>query len=361
MDARWFTLTRLPWILLLLVALATFMIAGSANAGPPEKAGPPDHAPSKTAPSHAAIPSHANAAPSTRDTVSAAEQAPPEPSTGESYHEDQEPPERSHAAATALQDQNVSAPDATDEQTPRPTSQVHDKEDGGSPDAPSAPLAPWTPEDPTEQAAPAAIEPAAEKTPTPPLGLDASWIAPATLLVSIGAIATVAIRTRPASKGSRQPRQPIPSSASGSDDASHQEQPSSARVEPGIEGVLLLAQDALDEGKTEDAIRWFETAIAIKSDLQAAHFCLGLCLDEADRLDEARDALGNAHKLAPRDPLTRYAYASALARHGDTENALQHAAYLAEHHPALADTMLEDHEFASLHDHPRLLAVLGEL
>lgn len=181
-----------------------------------------------------------------------------------------------------------------------------------------------------------------------------AWLSPLLLGAGLGAIAMVTLR---------QPRTQDPESPPERTSPAEAKEPSSQAptVTPGIDGILLLGQNALDEGDIEDAIGWFETALAIKGDLQAAHFCLGLCLDDQGRLDEAADALDNAHGLTPEDPLTRYAYASVLARQGDTQQALKHAAYLADQHPALADTMLEDDEFAPLHDHPRLLALLGRL
>lgn len=131
--------------------------------------------------------------------------------------------------------------------------------------------------------------------------------------------------------------------------------------DPGLDGLLCLGRRALDRGDLETAIGWFETAIAVDARLQAAHFCVGLCLDEMGRLEEAVDVLRQAHELAPEDPMTRYALASALARLGEGAEAIDLLGPLVRRSEMFADAMREDAEFDALRDHPRFLALTGEL
>lgn len=179
---------------------------------------------------------------------------------------------------------------------------------------------------------------------------DAGWIFPGLFMLGLGALAAVTLRTP------QPPKPAIANKEEPEDEAAPMFQP-----QPGLEGLLMLGKNALDHGDNDAAIGWFETAIALKPNLQAAHFCLGLCLDDAGHLDQAQDALDNAHELEPNDPLARYALASIHARQGATRQALHHVHHVAQALPALAATMLEDDEFTALHDHPRFLALLGEL
>jgi Flp pilus assembly protein TadD len=125
--------------------------------------------------------------------------------------------------------------------------------------------------------------------------------------------------------------------------------------------VLLLGQESLEEERFEDAVGWFEVATAISPDTQTAHACIGMCLDELGRLEEAADALDNALDLQPMDPVALYAQACVQAQLGDTEAALRHAATLVDAYPSFRDRLLEDEAFAHLQDHPRLLALVGAL
>lgn len=131
--------------------------------------------------------------------------------------------------------------------------------------------------------------------------------------------------------------------------------------EPGTDGLLCLGREALDRGDLEAAIGWFETAIAVDSELEAAHFCMGLCLDELGRVEAAADVLGHAHELAPSDPMTRYALASALARTGRPAEAIALLGPLVRRSETFAELLREDAEFDALRDDPRFLALTGEL
>lgn len=138
--------------------------------------------------------------------------------------------------------------------------------------------------------------------------------------------------------------------------------PAPAKIpEPGTDGLLRLGRVALDRGDLEAAIGWFETATAVDSDLEAAHFCIGLCLDELGRVEAAADVLGHAHELAPGDPMTRYALASALARTGREAEAIGLLGPLVRRSEAFTELLREDAEFDALRDDPRFLALTGEL
>lgn len=193
--------------------------------------------------------------------------------------------------------------------------------------------------------------------------LAASWLVPGIAIGALGAIFTLKLRGRDATEPDDEASGPSDTPEPSEKDAAPE--PSSAAVPDapvaGIDGVLLLGQDALDRGDLDQAVGWFETAIAIKPDLQAAHFCMGLCLDELGRLEEAEEALSNACDLQPGDPLAAYQHASVLARLGRTDAALGHVARLTQRLPDVAERLADDEDFACLMDHPRFLALIGGL
>ncbi len=193
--------------------------------------------------------------------------------------------------------------------------------------------------------------------------LAASWLVPGIAIGALGAIFTLKLRGRDATEPDDEPDRTGAGSDPSTADAAPE--PSSPTVPQapvaGIDGLLLLGQDALDRGDLDQAVGWFETAIAIKPDLQAAHFCMGLCLDELDRLEEAEEALSNACDLQPGDPLAAYQHAGVLARLGRSEAALEHVARLTQRLPDVAERLADDGDFACLMDHPRFLALIGEL
>lgn len=124
---------------------------------------------------------------------------------------------------------------------------------------------------------------------------------------------------------------------------------------------MLLGQEAIDRGDLEAAVGWFETAVAIKPDLSPAHFCMGVCLDELDRLVQAAQAHRHARELEPRDPITRYQLASVLARRDRPSEAIDEVRTLVKENPGIADQLREDPDFDRLGDHPRFLALVGDL
>lgn len=362
-------MNRTPFLLVLLV-LALLGLGHAAAQGPPDQAGPPDHANNEAPP----------------DSPDQATSNPPA-ATGDDNEDLGEDP-APHEDTTEEDDAAPAPEEDTTEEDPAPSneigastpSSVEDEkadEDEAPLEAPDAdeepradpPLRDPLPEGPTPIQDTVQQRPDATMLPTGPLEAtftppkEASrtqstnapssandgfgWFIPSLFMFGLGALATVALR-------SPQPTKPKEEDVAKEGETLFQPQ-------PGLEGLLMLGKNAVDHGDTDAAIGWFETAIALKPDLQAAHFCMGLCLDDAGHLDQAQDALANAHTLNPNDPLTRYAHASVLARQGATQQALHHVHRIAQDLPALTETMLEDDEFAPLHDHPRFLALLGEL
>lgn len=129
----------------------------------------------------------------------------------------------------------------------------------------------------------------------------------------------------------------------------------------GISGVLALGRNAADRGDYEEAIRWFETAIAVKPQLAVAHTCLGLCLTGLERDDEALESFRAAVDLDPEDALPRYQLARALARLRRMEEVLDVLGPVLEDVPDLRDAARLDPSFRDLRDHPRFLAILRDL
>lgn len=229
--------------------------------------------------------------------------------------------------------------------------------------APLAPLHPRTA--PTSEPSPSTA--AGLASPTPP-STSTVWLLPGALLGAVGALAVLHRRQAPLGPdlGPLPPRAPEADPEPGRDPEPEEQPPSDPASatelpEGGPDGLLELGSEALDRGEVETAASWFETAIALQPGLQAAHFCLGLCLDELGRLEEAEDALGNACRLSPEDALAHGMHASVLARLGRTRGAVAKLEQVADTMPELLDAIRDDEAFAPLHDHPRFLALLGEL
>lgn len=145
-------------------------------------------------------------------------------------------------------------------------------------------------------------------------------------------------------------------SGASQDDEEHQAIP-----EPGVSGMLSLAQRALDRGQVEVAAGWFQTATELDPRQQAAHFCLGLCFEKMGRLQAAEAALAEALRLAPEDLMAAYAHAGVLARQGRTRKAVTELERVVTKAPAIAEMLSGDDAWDGLSDHPRLLALTGEL
>lgn len=134
-----------------------------------------------------------------------------------------------------------------------------------------------------------------------------------------------------------------------------------SETEPGVPRILRLGKEAVDEGDLEDAVEWFDTAIAADPDLGVAHLCRGLSLEEMGRHEDAADAFRSAAEADPGDVAARYLLARALAEAGEPREALVHLRQVLDLVPELADLARDDEGFQVLRDDPRFLAALGDL
>lgn len=189
-----------------------------------------------------------------------------------------------------------------------------------------------------------------------------AWLVPGLLVGALGA-ATVLMhgrRGQPASGGvhpwAGEPEGTGTGPASGSGSPT-----TSQPLAGGVQGVLIQGQRALDEGEIQAAADWFRTAIELEPDLEPAHYCLGLCLDEMGKLERAEAALAEARRVGDGDPLATYSHASVLARLDQARQAVEMLESLVDEIPEMADQLEDDEDFDALGDHPRYLALLGEL
>lgn len=193
-------------------------------------------------------------------------------------------------------------------------------------------------------------------------------VVPGLLLGAVGVLALAVHVGAPRRDPVRPPRGAVdeadPEADGGADEAEPDEtgasEPDPAATEGGVVGVITLGQEALDAGDVEAAAGWFETATELAPRLQVARFCLGMCLDELGRLEGAEDELRRARRLED-DPMARYAHASVLARLGRTREAVEILERLTSLRPELRERLREDEDLANLRDHPRFLALLGDL
>ncbi len=82
------------------------------------------------------------------------------------------------------------------------------------------------------------------------------------------------------------------------------------------------------QGRHDDSIASLETAIELNPSFAQAHHGVGMALTLAGRLDEAKEALGMAERLSPRDPIlwaSTVVHALACILSGDYEDALHWA------------------------------------
>ena len=82
-----------------------------------------------------------------------------------------------------------------------------------------------------------------------------------------------------------------------------------------------LARVLIEEGRRAEAVLPLETLLAGGPQWSASWFNLGVCLQEAQRFDEALTALRRAAELDPRSPLYSETLASALERAGRPDEA----------------------------------------
>jgi TolA-binding protein len=134
-----------------------------------------------------------------------------------------------------------------------------------------------------------------------------------------------------------------------------------ADVEAGVPRLLRLGKEAVDQGDLEDAVEWFETAIAAEPDLAVAHLCRGLSLDEMGDHEDAAEAFRAAAENDPGHVAARYLLSRNLAEAGQRREALVHLRQVVDHVPELGDLAREDEGFSSLQDDPRFHAALGDL
>lgn len=349
--------------LVLVLGAATTALA---KGGPPAhaaSAGPPDRSEDPGPPDHAASP-HAGPGDETSTTSATAV----EETEHETDDEGTSTPSDARETTTTI-----------DETTAQPTTSADDgpttnaSTDDGSPslastqdaglvradDAPVRPLAGDAVEvgSPSSEANDAPTNQGAGATRATLAGL-----VPGALIGAVGVLALAVHHNGPCAR----PR-PNLDPATGDEASSEQatepepaEAPAATGTEGGIVGVVTAGQQALDDGDVEAAVGWFETAVELAPDLQVARFCLGLCLDELGRLDEAEAELRTARELAD-DPMAAYAHASVLARLGQTREAVTILERLTGRVPDLRERLHDDEELANLRDHPRFLALLGDL
>ncbi len=195
------------------------------------------------------------------------------------------------------------------------------------------------------------------------------WDLAPLILIGLAALTggAMATRRRPERSTGHAPSPSIP--AAGPSEATEPpERPKPSQpgpgtsLPPGAPALLELAQEAVGRGDHEGAIGWFETAIALQPELPVAHLCLGVCLAQLGRDEEALESLGHAAQLAPGDPVPVYHQARILARTGRSQEALGQLARVVPVLPGeMVEALAEDEAFASLADHPRFLALTGRL
>ena len=132
-------------------------------------------------------------------------------------------------------------------------------------------------------------------------------------------------------------------------------QPSGASSIPGIKGIdpkdalglanqTLAAFLALDDGKPEQAIPLFHSALSVRDNIYLAQYGVAVALSQEQRYAEAIGYLHRAIKLQPESPWAHYEMGISLLRTGDFQTASVHleiaARLLPEFpspHAALAD------------------------
>lgn len=124
---------------------------------------------------------------------------------------------------------------------------------------------------------------------------------------------------------------------------------------------LRQGRTAAAAGEFEQAVSWFDHALALDAKLGVAHLCRSLCLLELGREDEAAHALHAAVECAPRDPAARVAFARICLGSGMAPIAMGLVGAALEERPDLSNAVQNDPAFASLRDHPMFLQMTGAL
>lgn len=154
---------------------------------------------------------------------------------------------------------------------------------------------------------------------------------------------------------------PEPAAAATPGPQAEADDPFLAQAPPeGVEGVLAVARAHLSRDEHAAAASWFELAADLAPDRPTPHFCRGLCLERLDRVDEAMAAYDSARR-AGADATPLYRQARLLAAGGRPQDALERLREALDAEPALREDAVHDEAFASLGDHPRFLALIGEL
>lgn len=377
------------------MAVLVFATPLLAQGGPPstDDRGPPDHAasesePSKGPPDHAQAHGHTDdGTEATKSTTEPSDAEEPEQATQTDAEDDASDGQASEQPTeTDGKMTSASGTDGTARASPTETdgeeSQVPDETAiAAQPTQPAieeadAESAAWATAEPREPQAlasasadPSPMASGSSGTPTPTVPEEAQVAGWLTLLglVGFGLVARTRVPEDPADGddgGPEDVEEAEPETTSPPEEP--QPEPEAAPVEfglptPGVTGVLTLGHQALERGEIEAAAGWFRTATRLDPAKQVAHFCLGLCLEDLDRLDEAEASLFRAHEMRPGDVEATYALAGVLARQGRTRRALGLLEGLIEDMPGLAERLQEDEAWATMRDHPRLLALTGEL
>ena len=145
--------------------------------------------------------------------------------------------------------------------------------------------------------------------------------------------------------------------------------PPEAPAEQAGDAVARLARECLRHGRAaaearrlEEALAWFDRALALDAGLGIAHFCRAMILADLGRPDEAHDALerstdGRGREDAP----ARVQLARLLARHGHYTQSLRVLGPALSARPELAELVQQDRDFRSMRDHPFFLQMVGAI
>ena len=120
-----------------------------------------------------------------------------------------------------------------------------------------------------------------------------------------------------------------------------------------------MGKEAVDRDSFDEAIQWFETAIAARPKLVVSHVCLGLALDMTGRDEEALESFENAACLDPEDPVPLYNVARVLVKLERYADAFEVLSQLVATYPDIAADLASDEAFAAVRHDSRFRVVLG--
>ena len=199
--------------------------------------------------------------------------------------------------------------------------------------------------------------------------LDGIWTTPFLLLGGLLMVGVSTWRRRdhaaPLPPERRIPPEPEPDEEPHDAESDAWGSPAGTNLPPGHpkgpKGILMLGQEALEAEAYEDALGWFETAIALDPEMSISHLCLGLTLTWLERHEQALEAYEAAARLEPGDPIPVLHQARTTAMMGRTEDTFRLLTQLQDRVPELVAALREDEAFDALRDHPRFLAAVGAL